>query len=55
MEAITELFESLADYFSTMDWNTLFADFTAILEGINFDLIIETFESLFETIGSLFA
>ncbi len=55
MEAITTLFESLGEYFTTMDWNTLIADFSAILEGINFDLVIDTFESLFETIGSLFA
>lgn len=55
MEAITALFESLVEYFSTMDWNTLLADFQVIIEGINFDLVIETFQSLFDTIGSLFA
>ncbi len=55
MSSIPELFESLGEYFSTMDWDTLFADFFAIFEGINFDLVIETFQSLFDTIGSLFA
>lgn len=55
MEAITTLFESLSEYFSTIDWNALIADFSVIVEGIDFSLITETFESLFETIGSLFA
>lgn len=55
MSTIPDLFESLGEYFSTMDWDTLLADFLAIFEGINFDLVIETFQSLFDTIGSLFA
>ncbi len=55
MEAISTLFESLGEYFSTMDWDALIADFSVILEGINFDLIKETFQSLVDTISALFA
>lgn len=55
MEAITTLFESLAEYFSNINWDNLLADLSVILEGINFDLIKETFQSLIDTISALFA
>lgn len=55
MEYIEVLFASLGEYFETMDWDALIADFSVILEGINFDLIKETFQSLIDTISALFA
>ncbi len=55
MEAITALLESLAEYFSNINWDSLLADFSVILEGINIDLIKETFQSLVDTISALFA
>ncbi len=55
MEAITTLFDSLSEYFSTMDWEALIADFSVIVEGIDFTVIVDTFNSLIDTISSLFA
>ena len=54
-EPLHVLFESLAEYFSTLNMDSLLADFSVILDGINIDLIKETFQSLVDTISALFA
>ena len=54
-EPLKALFESLAEYFSNINMDSLIADFSVILDGINIDLIKETFQSLVDTISALFA
>ena len=50
-----ELLNSLVEFFSTLDVDALIADLSMIVENIDFDLIVETVNSLVATIQALFA
>ncbi|MBQ8782439.1 MAG: hypothetical protein IJZ57_01535 [Clostridia bacterium] len=52
---MADLLSSLVEYFSNMDWDALMADFQVIIDGVDFDLVVETFKSLADTISALFA
>ncbi len=50
-----DLINSIVEFFSTVNFDELVDDLKMIVEGIDFQVIADTFNSLVETIKSLFA